>query len=364
MEELNYLDFFNNNKAKVAFATKQNAKILIAEDDDITAKLIEKVLSGTYPNIERVSNGLDVIKKLNDVKYDLILLDIQIPIINGYEVCSKLKSSNKTSDIPIIFITGKNDIADIQKAFEAGGNDYLTKPVRALELLERIKLQLKVKGYIDIIKNQNIELIEKERKYRLINENIVDVIWVTDLNLKHIYISPSIKKFQGYDVDEFLNIDIKESLTPESLEIASKTIKEYLAKHKQGETDRNILTCTLELQYYRKDGTIVWGELTASPFYDLNHNIIGIQGVTRNIDDRKNVQLILKENEAKFKAIFEYNLDCLFILDKNLKIIRANQVSKKIFNCESVDMFIGLSMYDISTEYQNDGVATVIKMEK
>lgn len=82
-------------------------------------------------------------------KIDLILLDILMPGLDGYETCRKLKSSNKTKDIPIIFITAKTDEDSIEKAYEEGGVDYVTKPFKPRELLARVRTHLKLQSVID-----------------------------------------------------------------------------------------------------------------------------------------------------------------------------------------------------------------------
>jgi two-component system, sensor histidine kinase and response regulator len=92
---------------------------------------------------------------------DLILLDIMMPEMDGYEVCEKLRANEKTKNIPVIFLTAKTEKDDIVKGFEVGGQDYITKPFDARELMERVKTQLELKSQREILKNMNIILEEK-----------------------------------------------------------------------------------------------------------------------------------------------------------------------------------------------------------
>ncbi len=92
---------------------------------------------------------------------DLILLDIMMPGMDGYEVCEKLRANEQTEDIPVIFLTAKTEKDDIVKGFEAGGQDYITKPFDARELMERVKTQLELKTQREILKNMNVILEEK-----------------------------------------------------------------------------------------------------------------------------------------------------------------------------------------------------------
>ncbi len=92
---------------------------------------------------------------------DLILLDIMMPEMDGYEVCRRLRENDKTKEVPVIFLTAKTEKDDIVKGFEAGGQDYITKPFDARELMERVKTQLELKTQREILKNMNNILEEK-----------------------------------------------------------------------------------------------------------------------------------------------------------------------------------------------------------
>ena len=117
-----------------------NNSILIVDDTIENLDILVDLLS-SYDVIGAIS-GKDALEILNDEKIDLILLDIMMPDMDGFEVCEILKENKNTKDIPVIFITAKTDEDSIDKAFEVGGVDYLTKPFRPRELLSRIKTQL------------------------------------------------------------------------------------------------------------------------------------------------------------------------------------------------------------------------------
>ncbi len=119
-------------------------KTILAVDDtpsnlDILIELLEE-----YDVIDATS-GKDALEIANEEKIDLILLDIMMPDIDGFEVCKRLKSNEKTKDIPIIFITGKSDQKSIQKVYECGDSDYVIKPFLPSELKARVKKSLQYK---------------------------------------------------------------------------------------------------------------------------------------------------------------------------------------------------------------------------
>ena len=120
----------------------EDKTILIIDDTIINLNILEKLLVD-YDIIE-ATNGVDALAILEKESVDLILLDIIMPDMDGYEVCEKLRNNEKTKNIPIIFITAKSDEDSIEKAYDCGGSDYVTKPFKPKELIARVKMQLKI----------------------------------------------------------------------------------------------------------------------------------------------------------------------------------------------------------------------------
>lgn len=144
-------------------------KILIADDSSVNVKLIREILLNRYETIS-APDGPSCIKSAKQDKPDLILLDIMMPEINGYEVCRLLKSDSDTAHIPVIFITSKKDMDDIICGFEAGGVDYITKPFNSLELIARIDTHVSLvtahndlKTYSESLEMLSQQLLEKTK---------------------------------------------------------------------------------------------------------------------------------------------------------------------------------------------------------
>ena len=119
-----------------------NPRILIAEDNPEGAELLEAYLDGADYDVELARDGDDALKKVQSFKPDLILLDVMMPKISGFEVCKRLKLKPETQGIIIHMITALDQHHDIDRAVEAGTNDFLTKPINKAELLLRIKAAL------------------------------------------------------------------------------------------------------------------------------------------------------------------------------------------------------------------------------
>ncbi|MBE5959301.1 MAG: response regulator transcription factor [Lachnospiraceae bacterium] len=111
-------------------------KILVVEDEDSIAKLIEVTLSMGNYSCDVCNNGLDVLVMVQKEKYDLILLDVMLPGMDGFTVMEKIKAMN----IPVIFITAKQDVTDRVKGLKLGAEDYILKPFDPMELLARIEV--------------------------------------------------------------------------------------------------------------------------------------------------------------------------------------------------------------------------------
>jgi len=132
--------------------------LLVVDDSPVSSMLVSLILKkhSDYCTV-RVWDGQACIKKAKEVKPDLILLDIQMPGMNGIEVCKVLKKGERTRDIPVIFVTASTDNETLKEAFESGGNDYVRKPVNKIELLARIKSVL-------LHKKMEKKLMEEEKR--------------------------------------------------------------------------------------------------------------------------------------------------------------------------------------------------------
>ncbi len=117
-------------------------RVLIVDDVTKNIQLVANFLKQAGYEINYAVDGKSAINHISKEKFDLILLDIMMPEMDGFEVCHKLKSNEETRDIPVIFLTAKTDIESITKAFKVGGVDYVTKPFNKAELLARVKTHL------------------------------------------------------------------------------------------------------------------------------------------------------------------------------------------------------------------------------
>ncbi len=139
-------------------------KILIVDDNPRNIEVVASLLSGNHYDIEFASNGEEGLEWVGKMGFDLILMDVMMPGLNGYETCRKIKENKTNRDIPIIFLTAKTDTESLAKAFDAGGVDYVSKPFRPEELLARVATHLELKQRRQELKELNANLEEKVRQ--------------------------------------------------------------------------------------------------------------------------------------------------------------------------------------------------------
>ncbi|WP_372719454.1 response regulator [Novipirellula sp.] len=124
-------------------------RILIADDNIANRELLEAYLVGVDCDTETSVDGQDTLDKIESFKPDLVLLDVMMPKLSGFEVCKKIKDNPATSRVMILMVTALNELGDIERAVSAGTDDFLSKPVNKVELVKRVENMLKLKGTED-----------------------------------------------------------------------------------------------------------------------------------------------------------------------------------------------------------------------
>lgn len=124
-------------------------RILIADDNEANRELLEAYLVDLDCVTETAEDGQQTIDKSVSFEPDLILLDVMMPKLSGFEVCEKIKSDPRLKKIMILMVTALNELGDIERAVDAGTNDFLSKPVNRIELVKRVENMLELKGVTD-----------------------------------------------------------------------------------------------------------------------------------------------------------------------------------------------------------------------
>ncbi len=120
-------------------------KVLVVDDNEQNLELLVAYLEGLECEINTACDGVEALEKVEQDPPDLILLDVMMPRMSGFEVCRKLKNSPETRGIPILMVTALNELGDIERGVESGTDDFISKPVNRLEMLTRVRNLLRVR---------------------------------------------------------------------------------------------------------------------------------------------------------------------------------------------------------------------------
>jgi CheY-like chemotaxis protein len=143
-------------------APQEKSRILIADDNEPNVELLEAYLSGLDVETAVAVDGRDTLDQVAAFRPHLVLLDIMMPKLSGFEVCKQLKSDPETRGIMVLMVTALNELGDIERAVGAGTDDFLSKPVNKTELLKRVENMLKLRHVTDEVERlrQYIEQME------------------------------------------------------------------------------------------------------------------------------------------------------------------------------------------------------------
>ncbi len=136
------------------------SRIMLIDDNEQNLELLLAYLEDLGATLVTALDGMEAIDAIEREIPDLILLDVMMPRMSGFQVCAKIKGDPATRDIPVVMVTALNEVADIERAVECGADDFLTKPVHKLELVTRVKSLLRVR----LLKKQLDETLKRVQK--------------------------------------------------------------------------------------------------------------------------------------------------------------------------------------------------------
>jgi PleD family two-component response regulator len=155
---------------------KSEQKILIVDDNPVNLRLLSKMLATQGYNVFSVEDGPQALVEALSISPDLILLDIMMPKMDGYEVCQRLKANEQTRNIPVIFISALSEMEDIIQALTIGGVDYITKPFRAEEVFARVQTHLALQSLQKQLQIANRELAGRNEQLQKRNAELQEAL--------------------------------------------------------------------------------------------------------------------------------------------------------------------------------------------
>jgi PAS domain S-box-containing protein len=216
---------------------------------------------------------------------------------------------------------------------------WRTFEIAASNLVNNNVIEATIVNLRDITQRKMAEnaLRESERKYRLITEKMTDIVWVADMALRVIYVTPSVYTILGLTQEEIKNQTLEEKLTPGSLSFCLETMASELAIEEQGHGDPN-RTVNLVLEYYHKDGEILWMETIIGGLRNDQGVLTGLHGVARDITKRKQAEDALRQSEERYSTILEEMDEGYQEVDLNGNFTFVNDAFLRIFGYSRDEM--------------------------
>ena len=298
-----------------AMNTGRSGRILVVDDSTANLQLLTQLLTEHGYTVHPASDGELALEFVRSILPDLILLDIRMPGMDGFEICRRLKAEERTRSIPIIFISILEDEHDKVKGFQAGAVDYITKPFQPEEVLARVRIHLslrelteqleqkvaeRTKELVGVTEQLQQELAERKRteealraseeKYRRIVDTANEGIWVLGPEAMTTFVNAKMAEMIGYCPEELLGRPLTDFMFAE--DVADQL--------RQIEIRRQGISTSYELKFRRKDGKTIWTLVSATPVFDDAHHFNGSFAMFADITELKRAE---KERLAHLRFI-------------------------------------------------------------
>jgi PAS domain S-box-containing protein len=365
-------------------------EIMVVEDNPSDLKFLSGILKKAGYQVRPASDGELALRSVRAKQPDLMMLDVNLPDMDGVEVCRRLKADAGTKEIPVIFISALRETDLKVKALEGGGVDYITKPIEPSEVLARIKTHLKLhrlqqrlafqseeliaeinerkrieeklekhrEHLEDLVEERTAALREREEKYRNLFESSFDGIAESSLEGNLLTCNTAYAMMTGYSEEELKKLRYQDLTPLKWAEIDKKHVEQSLEK---GFSD------LYEKERLRKDGKIFPISIRMWLRKDEQGNPLSLWGIVRDISGRKRSEKLLLENEKRFRGIIENTRAGYFFIDKDGLFQDINEAWLKMHNYASPDQIIGKhfssTQIDMDIETANEIVRRLLESE-
>ncbi len=341
--------------------------ILVVDDNPETLALLGRILDEHGFRVRPAPNGRHALKSVAARLPDLILLDVKMPEIDGYEVCRRLKSNAHSRNVPVIFVSAHGETTNKVEAFKAGGVDYIAKPFDREEVLARVETQLRLHELTERLEQQVDQrtrqlhreiaerkrtekiLQESEERYRSIFENAGEGIFQATPGVlgRFIGANPAHARILGYDSPE----QMMEAVT----EIGPRLWVDPQDRKAFSEQVAKGAVIGFETQLRRRDGRLIWVSLNARPVLDASGKLDYVEGTMSDITDRKQAEEKLNEYRDHLEEL---------VLERTAELEAANKEMRAFTYTVShdlraplrhIDGFLGLLQKKVGTALDEQG---------
>lgn len=280
--------------------------MFVVDDDQLYLHVISTYLRSLDLDTVPLLNGESVFELIESRRPDLILLDVNMQGIDGYQVCSRLKAAEAYRDIPVIFLSGLVNSKFKVHGFEVGAVDFISKPIQEAELQARVKIHLELAAVKKQLETSNLQLQKKVAQHKHTLEKlkkseekfraIADFTYAAESwhgpNGKLLWANPAVERVTGYSAEECMaHSDYPWSLfAAEDKERLTQDFRQAMEDRTSGDD--------LEWRLKRKDGSEIWVSASWQPIYDQAGRYLGIRSSVREVSQRKGMEMALKDTLA------------------------------------------------------------------
>jgi PAS domain S-box-containing protein len=272
---------------------KSNPTVLVADDSPMMLTLMREVLKQAGFTVEEAKDGEAAFAAFVRCKPDLILLDVMMPKMNGFEACVAIRQFLGGERVPILLVTGVDDLESITRAYEVGATDFILKPINWLILTHRVRYMLRASQSIEElyrskealraahdelevrVAERTAELRQSEERYRTLAENMQDLLCELDHEGRYIYLSPNYPEALGYASEELLGRCTFDFIHPDDLSEVFTQLNNGAVK--------------VAFRALHKNGQWRWLESTVKPYATAQGEFHAVV-VSRDITDRRKAE--------------------------------------------------------------------------
>jgi len=352
--------------------------ILVVDDNPDNLRLLSNLFTDQGYKVRPAPSSEMALRSVESIPPDIILLDINMPEIDGFEICQRLKKDDRSRDIPVIFISGRDETKDKIRAFESGGVDYITKPFHEEEVLARVKthielhtMQLRLEEMVrertaDLTKS-NEKLRQTELKYRSLVENANEAIFVTQDEVIKFFNSQTLS-LTGYSDDELSSIPFITLIHPEDREKARRGYEERISDSPK--------PSSYILRINTKSGQLKWVLINAAQisWEGFPASLAMVTDITLR---KKNEEKLIKSEDRyrafvqnSSEAIWCYELKKPLAIDlqveeqidwlyKYLYIVEANDAHAHMLSYEKGEELVGFGLEDTLPRSMPESIASL-----
>jgi PAS domain S-box-containing protein len=288
--------------------TIANNDILIVNDETPDLKLLAEILGQAGYHVYTTENPQQAVDSIQAKPPALILLDVEMAEMDGFEVCKRLKKEKQTRGIPIIFICALKNTQESVRVFEAGGVDFIFKPFHEEEVLARVQTHMDLREIQlhreDMVAKRTDVALESEQRFRATFEHAAVGIAHVSKEGRFLRINKKFCDIVGYSEAEMLSMTFQDITHPGDLDADLDYIRQLL--------NRDIETYSMDKRYYRKDGSIIWINLTVSLVVNKGGRPDYFVSVVVDVSDRKQAEETLRQSRDFMEHLISAVPDAVF----------------------------------------------------